>query len=125
MNTNLISISNSHQNIKETNYWETEQAKSGLCFMSGNAGALRLLVPKSAEGYLADMKTGKRVTIEKSLYSPRCIDVVFEDGTDSPFFVALDKSMALGVSKPGTNIPFSVWTEEGLQVKLHANVKRV
>lgn len=67
-----------------TDYWDTEHANAGLCYLSGNAGTWRLLVPEAAEGSLAEMRTGTRATIEPSLHLPgRCWDVVFDDGSDS------------------------------------------
>ena len=76
----MIKISNNGPDIASTDYWTTEHALAGLCYLSGNAGALRLLVPKAAEGMLAEMRTGASVTIEKSIPEPRrCIDLVFED----------------------------------------------
>ena len=45
-----------------------------------NAGALRLLVPAAALGMLAEMRTGQRVTIERSLHSGAagCVDIVLK-----------------------------------------------
>lgn len=114
----MITITNNGQALTSTNYWQTEHASTGLLYLSGNAGALRLLVPEAAEGLLAEMRTGKRVTIEPSLHLPdgQCVDLVFEDGTDSPFSVAVDLKQIDRPLQRGAGIPFTVWTEVGGQV---------
>lgn len=90
----MIQIANDGADIVSTNYWDTEAASAGLCYLSGNAGTWRLLVPEAAEGSLADMRTGTRATIERSIRMPgRCWDIVFQDGTPSPFCITLDKRM--------------------------------
>ncbi|WP_179944763.1 hypothetical protein [Pantoea septica] len=48
MNDKII-IGNEGQSIKQTNYWYTEHAATGLDFMSWKAGAARLLVPEAAK----------------------------------------------------------------------------
>jgi len=97
----MFTVANDGPNIKFTNYWQSEHAAAGLCYLSANAGSIRLLVPVSAEGYLPEMRTGKSASIEPSLHDPRCIDVVFEDGTDSPFSLAVDKRQIDRAIKPG------------------------
>lgn len=121
----FITIGNNGQEISKTNYWATEHAKKGLCFLSTNAGAIRLLVPEAARGYLEEMKTGKRITIEKSLHDSRCVDIVFEDGTDMPFFLAIDKQQIDRALSPGKNVTFAVWTEHGKELQFKAVIKTI
>ncbi len=122
----FITIGNDGQDIARTNYWETEPAFAGLCFVSINAGAIRLLVPKATEFYLMEMRTANQVTIERSQFDCKeCIDVVFEDGTPNPFFVAVPKTQFHVFPRPSLNCPFSVWTEAGKQMQLFANVERL
>lgn len=108
----MIEIQNNGQDIAHTNYWSTEHAAAGLLYLSGNADAWRLLVPPAAEYMLTEMRTGKSVTIEPSISDPRCWDIVFEDGTESPFAVALDKRQVDRKMEPGRAV-FSVWTQGG------------
>ena len=111
----MITITNNGQAVAGTNYWQTEHANVGMLYLSGNAGALRLLVPEAAEGMLAEMRTGKRVTIEPSVHLPggQCVDLVFEDGTDAPFSVAVDRKQMDRALQRGAGLPFTVWTERG------------
>lgn len=122
----MISIGNNGQDVASTNYWETEHAFSGLCYLSANAGALRLLVPEAAESMLAEMRTGKSVTIEKSISDPKqCVDIVFEDGSEAPFAVALDRKQIDRVLTLGNKVPFTVWTQRGKQISLLATIKNI
>lgn len=87
----FFSVENNGPELLRTDYWTTSHAQKGLCYLSGNAGVLRLLVPSAQDANLAEMKTATRVTIERSMLDPdRAFDIVFEDGTPSPFFLSLD-----------------------------------
>ncbi len=118
----MITIINDGPEIRETNYWDTGHARAGLCYLSGNAGALRLLVPQAAEGLLTEMRTGKRVYIEPSISDLRCLDVVFDDGTESPFALSLDKQQCDRAMTPG-RCPLTVWTPHGKVVHLQCEVR--
>jgi len=118
----VIQIENDGPSLVSTNYWSTPHAQRGLLYLSGNAGALRLLVPVASGDYLAEMRTGKSVTIEPSIREPQCIDIVFEDGTDTPFSVSLDRRQCDRALNPGP-CRFMVYTQSGLQLDLHATVR--
>ena len=119
----MITIANNGAEITHTNYWDTEHAHSGFCYLSGNAGAWRLLVPPEAEVMLAEMRTGKTASIEPSMHMPgRCWDVVFEDGTDSPFSVAIDhKQLDRKLEKGACTL--TVWTSRGKVLDLACVVR--
>ena len=119
----MITIANNGPDIADTNYWASEHANVGLCYLSGNAGAWRLLVPEAAEGLLPEMRTGKRVTIEPSISAAGALDIVFEDGTDSPFAVTIDRKQVDRKVEPSTGALFTVWTQRGKQLTLKANIK--
>lgn len=117
--TPVLTIANNGPDIAETNYWDTELNRRGLFYLSGNAGALRLLVPDAYVGAVAEMKRGRFVTIERSIQQGNAVDVVFEDMTDSPYCLALDKTAQIdraGLLQPKDNISFSVWTRTGGKV---------
>lgn len=118
----MISICNNGGDILSTNYYESAAAKAGFCFLSGNAGTLRLLVPESVKHYIAEIRTGKKVVIEKSLMNHRCIDIVFEDGSNQPFFITLDKRQTMNIGGRGRNVDFSVWTLMGKHFTAKADV---
>lgn len=118
----MIEIINDGPSITHTNYWDTEHAHHGLCYLSGNAGAWRLLVPPEAETMLAEMRTGRTAAIEPSLQIAGHWDVVFEDGTDCPFSVAVDPRQIDRALESG-RARLTVWTVRGLQLDLACEVR--
>lgn len=119
----MIEIDNDGPEILSTNYWDTGHAARGLLYLSGNGGAWRLLVPEASETMLAEMCTGKSVTIEPSIQIRGiCWDVVFEDGSVSPFAVAIDKKQVDRTMTPGQCV-LSVWTRAGKQMEMPCAVK--
>ena len=115
-------IENDGPAIRSTTYWQTEHARAGLCYLSGNAGAWRLLLPDAAAGMLAEMRTGQHATIEPSVQQPDSWDVVFEDGTDSPFAVAIDRRQVDRAMAPG-RCRLTVWTPAGMALDLPCEVR--
>ncbi|MDX5979562.1 hypothetical protein [Vreelandella alkaliphila] len=119
----MIKIANDGEDIASTNYWGMPHAQRGLLYLSGNAGIWRLLLPAASEGeMLPEMRTGKSVTIEPSIQSAECWDIVFEDGTDSPFAVALDKRQVDRAVEPG-ECRLTVWGESGKLLDLPCTVR--
>ena len=115
----LIIITNDGQSISSTNYWDTEHAEHGLFFMSGNAGAWRLLVPDMHKPVLADMATAKVVEIELGVEQGyRVARIWFDDRTPTPFMLlmsteAMDRRMVPTKSRQ----PLLVYARDGLQQK--------
>jgi hypothetical protein len=103
-------IENDGPAIRATDYWQSEHASAGLCYLSGNAGHWRLLVPEAAEGLLAEMRTGRRATIEPSMVNERCWDIVFDDGSSSPYCLTIDKRQVDRAVETG-RATLTVWTE--------------
>lgn len=119
----MLTIQNDGAELRTTNYWDSEHASAGLCYLSGNAGTWRLLVPEAAEGLLAEMQTGTRATIEASLYAPKqCVDVVFEDGSDAPFSIAIDRRQIDRAMEPGQCL-LAVWTARGKVLTLPCTIR--
>lgn len=58
----MIHIENQGAEIASTNYWDTPHAQRGFCYLSGNAGVWRLLVPEAQAALLAEMRTGLQKT---------------------------------------------------------------
>lgn len=119
----MITIENDGQDIASTNYWSLEHAHRGLLYLSANAGAWRLLVPKGAEHHLPEIRTGKTAIIEPSIHMlGQCWDVVFEDGSDSPFSLAIDKRQTDRAMQDGDCV-LAVWTEAGKVLELPCQIK--
>jgi len=89
----FIIVKNDGQKIIETNYWESEYAKNGYCYMSVNAGCYRLLIPKNRKDWLKDMEAAKEVVISRgpneTVRPPKsdAFEIMFEDNTESPFVI--------------------------------------
>lgn len=119
----MITIQNNGADIVATDYWDSEHAAAGFCYLSGNAGVWRLLVPEAAEMLLPEIRTGKSVTIEPSLHLPgQAWDVVFEDGTDAPYSLAIDKRQLDRALTPGA-CRLAVWTQRGKVLELACVVR--
>ncbi len=113
----MITIANAGPDIAATNYWDTEHAHAGLVYLSGNAGAWRLLVPPAAAWMLPEMRTAGRATIERSVRDPRFWDIVFEDGSDSPFSISIDKRQLDRALTAGDAL-LTVWVPTGKTLSL-------
>ncbi len=61
----MFSVVNEGQAIKHTDYWQSEQARSGYLFLSWDAGAARLLVPDASEALLKEIRGAQYVIISK------------------------------------------------------------
>mgnify|MGYP000962210765 CR=1 FL=1 len=84
--------------IADTDYWQSEYNARGLAYLSGHRLGLRLLLPTAhADEWLPKIQTGKRAVIEPPAQQgyTNHIDIVFDDGTDSPFSLCLDRTKQL------------------------------
>jgi len=123
MNEQFIIIVNNGTDIVFTDFWETELAQSGLCFLSWNAVAGMLLVPElTAKTTMSDMLEAKGIIIDRRSCQPGLqsthFDVVFDDGSNRPYVLSMahemtGRSFGSACNRPR---PFSVWTESGGKV---------
>jgi|GEM_PF-3252609 len=119
-----ISIDNDGREVSQTSFWESALAKNGYVFVSIHDDAIRMLVPPSAEKeYLPEMKTGKNMLIEPSQQHEGTLDFVFDDGTDTPFWIVVDMNQIDAELHAGKNIPFYVYTRAGKQLELKAEIR--
>lgn len=122
----LITIGNKGQDINETSYWETDQAKKGIFFASINAGAIRLLVPQKQMSVIEDIKTGETVIISKGIMSGQeTLEVIFEDHSNSPFVIYMGFNQIDLVPQDGDAWIFSAWTENGKVYEANCLVQTV
>lgn len=86
-----MQILNDGNRITSTDYWQTEHAARGLLYLSMNAGALRLLVPRASEGMLKLWKRANRAAVQiAGAASVGLVHIVFEDDTNDPQFITID-----------------------------------
>jgi hypothetical protein len=89
----MLRIVNEGQRLVETNYWQTENAKRGFMYLTTNAGCIRLLVPPSGEHLLSEMSRKVREVVLTRGRLEKVDDVtevMFEDGSASPFCMHID-----------------------------------
>lgn len=104
---------NEGSRIVETNYWNLPMAKSGICYLSGNAGNWRLLLPSIHREAAHEFGHVKRALIEPSINIAGHIDIVAIDGSTNPYCVCVDKTM---IDRPlvRKRSRLLVYTEQGL-----------
>lgn len=100
-----------------TNFWGSEIERAGKLYVSINAGAFRLLVPRSQEPILSDLRTGKSVVISRGPWPwaglADALEILFDDGTETPFALHLSPESFDRLpldSDAGREWLFAVWT---------------
>jgi len=133
----MIVIRNNGKEIIGTNYFDTDDAKRGLAFLSMNGGGIRLLLPDKVPEYIlgtdssaeyADdlvdgMKTANHVVLSrgssKSFQKQDMLEILFEDHSNTPycFYMTVEQCHALPRNQDiGYELDFSVWTRDGKQL---------
>jgi hypothetical protein len=118
----VITIENDGAKLVATNYWQTEQAAAGFYYLTTNAGTVRLLVPASRAKpeLMADMARNVReVVLTRGTFEghDNCVEVMFEDGGQSPFCIHIDAKQIDRQWIPTDEHKrwrFAIWTELGL-----------
>lgn len=129
----MFKIVNDGQRIIETNYWDSEHAQAGLCFLSWNAGAARVLLPDlMLPAALKEMRTAKYVIVSRGPWVDQggrdALEVLFEDGSDDPYclhLVAEQSDRMLPEDNQGGGFVVTVWTRRGEQLRLDGKYRVV
>lgn len=128
----MLTISNKGQAIAQTNYWDSEHAKAGYCFLSWNAGAARLLLPDALKPALREMRSAKYVIVSRGPWTEHCgrdaLELLFEDQSDSPYclhLVAEQTDRLLPEDNQGGGFVVTVWTRGGEKLRLHGKYRTV
>lgn len=114
----IITIDNDGPLIVSSNYWDLPAAQAGNLYCSINAGAFRLLLPRSLESVIADMETGKIAVISRgpwpAMRQADAIEILLDDGSEDPVALHLDvhsiDRMPLD-SDTDHEWTFAVWTQ--------------
>lgn len=88
-----VAFGNDGPHIAWTTYWDLPLATMGLCYLSGNAGAWRLLIPGCHDEAIEEFRSVTLASIEPSTAIPGHIDIVAVDGTASPYCVTIGQAM--------------------------------
>lgn len=91
--TDLIRIDNHGQLITGTNYWELAVEEAGNIFVSCNAGAIRVLVPRVHRRIIGDMRSAKYCVLSRgpwpAMRLAEAVEILWDDLTDDPFALHL------------------------------------
>lgn len=121
----FIAISNDGPEIRTTDYWTSDLAAIGNSFLSWNAGAARLLLSQRMAADIAGMKAADHVIISRGSlagFGPDALEVLFDDGSDTPYCVHLARSHYDHLIAQSSSGPtgFTAWTMEGKAFALPA-----
>jgi hypothetical protein len=115
----FIEVDNAGQLIAETNYWGSEMERAGKVYCAVNAGAVRLLLPRSMYSLVDECRTAQYVILSRGPWPAKgvedAVELLFEDGTANPCALQLtgDSFDVLpGEPSPGSEWLLSVWTRE-------------
>ncbi len=128
----VITIGNDGQELAETNYFESEYARSGKVYMSINAGAFRLLFPDSMLNMLEDMSSAKEVVISLGKWPDAgkhlAFEILFEDFSDNPFCLHIGSEMIDRIPNDmhrKDETIFTIWTSKGKVLTLPCYTRKV
>lgn len=115
----MITITNSNDGsaVISTTYWSTDHARAGLLYLSINAGAVRILVPRSATTLLADLPpVGTEVELRRRVEGERTmLQILYLDIPTEPYEVAIDQRQSdrwIAAEDLGRVLPL-IWYGEG------------
>lgn len=89
----MLTVSNHGPLITSTNFWGSDHEQAGKVFCSVNAGAIRLLLPRSLANLIGEWRTSKYVILSRGPWPAErqtdAAELLFEDGSDAPFSIHL------------------------------------
>jgi hypothetical protein len=119
-----LMFGNNGEAIASTNYWDSDQAQDGCCFLSWNAGTGRLLVPDVLVSAIAEMRTAKYVIVSRGPWRTHggrtAIELLFEDGSNSPFVLTITEQQTdrlLPKSDEKGKFDVVIWSRDGEQLR--------
>lgn len=89
----IITISNHGPLIAATNYWESAIEAAGKVFVSANAGAIRILIPREHRAVIEDMRAARHCVLSRGPWPEMgladAVEIMFDDGSGEPFALHL------------------------------------
>jgi hypothetical protein len=115
----IISVQNHGPLIVASNYWASDLAAAGKLWVSVNAGAIRVLLPRARWSDVNDMRQAKYCVLSRGPWpaegQPEGIEIMWEDGSDAPYALHLTPAsfdVLPGEPEAGREWVLSVWTEK-------------
>lgn len=125
----MLKIVNDGQDIKSTNYWDSDLAKNDLCYLTWNAGAGRLLLPEMLVSSLKDMASAEYVIVSRGPWPLKnnadSLELLFEDHSKSPYCIHITAEQTDRIPEPGEDFVIAIWTSAGKQSTLPGKFRRV
>jgi hypothetical protein len=125
----MIIVENHGQLITATNYWELDLEREGKLYVSVNAGAIRVLVPRSHRQMIEEFRGAECAILSRGPWPqmglPEAVEVLWEDHSKNPFALHLSPSSfdLLPAEPPqGREWIISVWDNK--KGKPHKAVER-
>lgn len=111
----ILQFCNSGEDLIDTNYFNTDLARSGYAYLTWNAGVARLLLPESLEQHLPDMLFAYAVAITHTRQSEReVLQIQFEDGSSAPLVLTIETRMTdRALESVATPLSFIIYTQQG------------
>jgi len=85
----MLSIENHGPLIVATNFWETPEEAAGKYLASLNAGAIRVLIPRSERAAIEECRPSQYAVLSRGPWPVRglaeAVEILWEDGSDSPY----------------------------------------
>lgn len=117
MNLVHLRIENNSQEIAYTNYWDTLFGQLGEFFLTGNAGAWRLLVPDNRLYLLPEIADAQYLTIDRLADDEGpFVQLMFETLAKRPVALQIHPNMVgCPLRRSRQQFPLLVYTREGLK----------
>ena len=85
----MIETRNHGQLILASSYWGSEHELAGKLFVSVNAGAVRVLIPRALRGIIEECRASRYAILSRGPWPemslPDAVEILFEDGSQSPY----------------------------------------
>jgi hypothetical protein len=125
-----VEIINHGPLIASTNYWTLAVEEAAKVFVSVNAGAIRVLVPRAHRRIIEEMRTGKHCVLSRgpwpAMRLEEAVEIIWDDGTDDPFALHLSpESFDLLPAEPPEGQEWIVSAWDVKKGKPHKAVERV
>lgn len=112
----IITTSNHGPLIVSSTYWDSASEEAGKVWVSCNAGAIRILVPRVHRRIIHDMRMAPHVVCSRGPWPEmglaEAVELLFDDGSDAPFALHLSPESfdAMPAEPPaGQSWIVSVW----------------
>ena len=115
----MIVVENHGPLILSSNFWGSDYEAAGKLYVSLNAGAVRVLVPRSQRAVIEEMRPAREVVLSRGPWPERglaeAVELLFDDGSDNPFALHLSPEsfdLLPGEPEPGRSWVLTVWDEK-------------